>query len=79
VQGEKNTWHHKMNLHHSKAAMAVLSQQLTEGMSDVALVQQLWIYRGQIGGLTSSGGNDLFCCTRWQYVYKALYVFQKPY
>jgi hypothetical protein len=37
----------KINLHHSKAATAVLCQQLTEGMTDVALTQEPWIYRGK--------------------------------
>jgi hypothetical protein len=41
----------QINLHHSKAAiMAVLCQQLTEGITDVALIQENWIY-------------DFLCCT----------------
>jgi hypothetical protein len=43
----------QINLHHSKAAMAVLCQQLAEGMADVALIQEPWIYKGQIRGLTN--------------------------
>jgi hypothetical protein len=38
----------QIKLHHSKAAMAVQCQQLTKGMADVALIQEPWIYRGQI-------------------------------
>jgi hypothetical protein len=40
----------QINLHHSKAAMATLCQQLAEGMADIALIQEPWIYeyRGQI-------------------------------
>jgi hypothetical protein len=45
------------NLHHSKAAMATLCQQLAEGNADVALMQEHWIYRGQIRGLTNTGGT----------------------
>jgi hypothetical protein len=47
----------QINLHHSKAAMAVLCQQLAEGMVDVELIQEPWIYRGRIRGLTNSGGT----------------------
>jgi hypothetical protein len=47
----------QINLHHSKAAMAVRRQQLAEGLADVALIQEPWIYRGQIRGLTNSGGT----------------------
>jgi hypothetical protein len=35
--------------------MATLCQQLTEGKADVALIQEPWICRGQIRGLTNSG------------------------
>jgi splicing factor 45 len=47
----------QINLHHSKAATAVLCQQLAKGMADAALIQEPWIYRGQIRGLTNSGGT----------------------
>jgi hypothetical protein len=43
------------NLHHSKAAMATSCQQLAEKEADVALIQEAWIYRGQIRGLTNTG------------------------
>jgi hypothetical protein len=38
----------QVNLHHSNTAMAVLCQQLAKGMADVALIQEPWIYKGQI-------------------------------
>jgi hypothetical protein len=44
----------KINLHHRKSPMAVLCQQLAEGMADVELLREPWIYRGQISGLTNS-------------------------
>jgi hypothetical protein len=47
----------QINLHHSKAALATLCQQLAEGKADVALIQEPWIYRGQIRGLTNFGGT----------------------
>jgi hypothetical protein len=34
----------QINLHHSEAAMAVPCQQLAEGMSAVASIQEPWIY-----------------------------------
>jgi hypothetical protein len=37
--------------------MAVLCQQLAEGMADVALIQEPWIHRVQIRGITNSGGT----------------------
>jgi hypothetical protein len=33
----------QINLHHSKAAMGVLCQQLAEGMADVALIQERFL------------------------------------
>jgi hypothetical protein len=44
----------QINLHHSKAAMTVLCQQLAVGVSDVAFIQEPWICGGQ-RDLTSSG------------------------
>jgi hypothetical protein len=43
----------QINLHHSKAATATLCQQLGERKADIALIQEPWLYRGQIRGLTS--------------------------
>jgi hypothetical protein len=47
----------QINLHNSKAAMATLCQQFAYGMADVALIQEPWTTRGQIRGLTNSGGT----------------------
>jgi hypothetical protein len=45
----------QINLHHSKSAMAALCQQLAEGRADIALIQEPWLYKGQIRGLTNTG------------------------
>jgi exonuclease III len=45
----------QINLHHIKAATAALCQRLAEGKADVALIQEPWLYKGQVRGLTSSG------------------------
>jgi hypothetical protein len=47
----------KINLHHSEAATAALSRQLAEGKVDVALIQEHWLYKGRIRGLTNTGGT----------------------
>jgi hypothetical protein len=47
----------QINLHHSKEATAVLCQQLAKGKADVALIQEPWLYKGQIRGLTNTGGT----------------------
>ncbi|PNF19291.1 hypothetical protein B7P43_G07515 [Cryptotermes secundus] len=47
----------QINLHHSKAAAATLCQQLAEGKADIALIQEPWLYKGQIGALTNTGGT----------------------
>jgi hypothetical protein len=41
----------------AKHNTAVLCQQLAEGMADVAFIQEPWIYRGKIRGITNSGGT----------------------
>jgi predicted AlkP superfamily pyrophosphatase or phosphodiesterase len=46
-----------MNVHHSKAALATLCQQLDEGKADIAFIQEPWVYMGQVRGLTDSGGT----------------------
>jgi hypothetical protein len=46
----------QINLHHGKAATTTLCQQLAEGKVDVALIQEPWIYRDQIRGLTNCRG-----------------------
>jgi hypothetical protein len=45
----------QINLHHSKAATAALWQRLAEGKADVALIQEPWLYKGQVRGLTNTG------------------------
>ncbi|PNF41013.1 hypothetical protein B7P43_G08809 [Cryptotermes secundus] len=47
----------QINLHHCKAATAILCRQLAEGKVEVALIQEPWIYRGQIRGLKNSEGT----------------------
>jgi hypothetical protein len=47
----------QINLHHSKAATATLCQQLAERKVDIALIQEPWLYKGQIRGLTNTGGT----------------------
>jgi hypothetical protein len=47
----------QINLHHSKAAMAALCQQLAQGKADVALIKEPWLYKGRIRGLTNTGGR----------------------
>jgi hypothetical protein len=47
----------QINLYCSIAAMVVLCQLLAEGMADVALIQESWIYRRQVRGITNSGGT----------------------
>jgi hypothetical protein len=45
----------KINLHHSKDAKATLGQQLAVRKVDAALVQEPWLYKEQISGLTNTG------------------------
>jgi hypothetical protein len=45
----------QINLHDNKAATAALCQRLAEGKADVALIQEPWLYKGQVRGLTNSG------------------------
>jgi hypothetical protein len=45
----------QINLHNGKADTVTLFQQLAEGMDDIALIQETWIYRGQTGGLANLG------------------------
>jgi hypothetical protein len=37
--------------------MATLCQQLAERKVDIALIQKPWLYKGQIRGLTNTGGT----------------------
>jgi hypothetical protein len=45
----------QINLHHSKAATAILCQQLAEGKADVALIQEPWLYKARVRGLANIG------------------------
>jgi hypothetical protein len=45
----------QINLHHSKAVTAALCQRLAEGKADVALIQEPWLYKGQVRGLMNIG------------------------
>ncbi|PNF13587.1 hypothetical protein B7P43_G18191 [Cryptotermes secundus] len=45
----------QINLHHSKAATAALCQQLAEGKTDIALIQEPWLYKGRTRGLNNTG------------------------
>jgi hypothetical protein len=47
----------QINLHHSKAATATLCQQLAERKADIELIQDPWLYKGQIKGLNNKGGT----------------------
>jgi hypothetical protein len=47
----------QINLHHRKAASANLCQLIAEGKVDIALIQEPWLYKGQVRGLTNSGGT----------------------
>jgi hypothetical protein len=47
----------QINLHYSKAATAALCQQLSEGNDDVELIQEPWLYKCGIRGLTNTGGT----------------------
>ena len=41
----------QINLHHCKAASAALLRHLSKGGADIVLIQEPWIYRGNISGL----------------------------
>jgi hypothetical protein len=47
----------QINLHHSKAATATLCQQLAVRKADVALIQEPWLHKSHIRGLTNTGGT----------------------
>jgi hypothetical protein len=47
----------QINVHHGKAATATLCQQLAVRKVDVALIQEPWLYKGQISGLNNTGGT----------------------
>jgi hypothetical protein len=47
----------QINLHHSKSASANLCQLIAEGKVDIAVIREPWVYKGQVRGLTNSGGT----------------------
>jgi hypothetical protein len=53
-----NTKFIQINLRHSRVAMATICQLLADGKADIALIQEPWIYKGQVRGLTNSGGTS---------------------
>jgi hypothetical protein len=50
----------QINLHHNKAAMALLCQKLAIGEIDIVLIQEPWVYRDQIRGLCKKKGKLFF-------------------
>jgi hypothetical protein len=47
----------QINMHHSKAATALLSQKLATGETDIALIQEPWVYGDRIRGLCDVRGT----------------------
>jgi splicing factor 45 len=47
----------QINLHHSKAATAILCRKLATGEIDIALIQEPWVYGNQIRGLHNIRGT----------------------
>lgn len=50
----------QINLHHCKAASALLSKKLASENIDIALIQEPWVYRGFVRGVNCTGGT-LYC------------------
>lgn len=51
----------QINLQHCKSASAILARSMARLQTHIALIQEPWLYRGRIRGLTTSG--DLFVGT----------------
>ena len=47
----------QINLQHNKAATALLARALKDGKYDIALIQEPYIYKGDIKGLNNTGGT----------------------
>src|SRR5690606_7134123 len=47
----------QVNLQHSKTAAATLTQFFSKNLFDVALIQEPYVYRGKVRGLSSTGGH----------------------
>ncbi|XP_048002004.1 uncharacterized protein LOC125238656 [Leguminivora glycinivorella] len=52
----------QINLQHNKAATALLARQLKSDKFDIALIQEPYIYKGEIRGLNGTGGTILYIC-----------------
>ncbi|XP_047999786.1 uncharacterized protein LOC125236912 [Leguminivora glycinivorella] len=53
----------QINLQHNKAATALLARQLKSDKFDIALIQEPYIYKGEIRGLNGTGGTILYICS----------------
>src|SRR5215813_6118408 len=53
----------QINLHHCRSSTAILNKMLTEGLYDVALIQEPWTAHGKILGLNCPGGSLLYDST----------------
>ena len=53
----------QINLHHCKAATALLERQLKLNKFDIALIQEPYIYKGAIRGLGGTGGTIYQHCS----------------
>ena len=53
----------QINLHHCKAATALLARQLQLDKFDIALIQEPYLYKGVIKGLGGTGGNIYYLCS----------------
>lgn len=51
----------QINLHHAKAASAVLSERFMRSNLDVVLIQEPWVNRGAVRGLPSQQCKVLYC------------------
>jgi hypothetical protein len=63
----------QINLHHSKAAAALLCHKLALGKADIALIQEPWVQGGQIRGLSGTGGT-IFLVTYGATLRSCIYV-----
>ncbi|XP_047987223.1 uncharacterized protein LOC125227075 [Leguminivora glycinivorella] len=61
----------QINLQHNKAATALLARQLKSDKFDIALIQEPYIYKGEIRGLNGTGGTILYICPETYLPYEA--------
>jgi hypothetical protein len=64
----------QLNMHHSKGACFNLQHSLDRGLIDVALLQELWVYKSRVKGLNSKQGS-IFVGTRAE-TRRACYPFK---